>query len=226
MSLTGKPEEITDSDAIAGILSGDTALYEVIIRRYNPYLYKTGRAYGFNHQDTEDLMQETYISAFLSLGKFENRSSFKTWITRIMLNRCFQKMKKSRYQKEMPTELKDDENHRQMFANSPRIADREVLIRELNHILEKALEEIPTEYRIIFSLRELNGFSVAETSEALAISESNVKVRLSRAKKMLRGRIEQMYSPAGVYEFDLIYCDKMVERVMTAIRGNFSINRK
>ena len=76
---------------LKGFWVGETALYEIIIRRYNPYLYKTGRSYGYNHQDTEDLMQETFINAYTNLKKFENRSSFKTWVTRIMLNNCFQK---------------------------------------------------------------------------------------------------------------------------------------
>lgn len=88
---------------------------------------------------------------------------------------------------------------------------------ELGNVLERALNRIPEDYRIVFTLRELNGLSVADTTEALDITESNVKVRLNRAKKMLRLEIEKLYSPEEIYEFNLRYCDAMVDRVMKAI---------
>lgn len=82
-----------DGEVIKGILSGNKSLFEILIRRYNPDLYKIGRGYGYNHQDTEDLMQEVFINSFQSLAKFQNRSSFKTWLIRIMLNECYHKSK-------------------------------------------------------------------------------------------------------------------------------------
>jgi RNA polymerase sigma factor (sigma-70 family) len=215
-------EQVSDTEIIAKILGGETVLYEIIIRRYNSYLYRAGRTYDYNHQDTEDLMQETYLDAFTNLRKFENRSSFKTWITKIMLNNCFQKKKKYSFQKEIPTEFKPHENYRQMFGDAPPEADRNMLIKELNHVLENALRQIPPDYRMVFSLRELNGMSVTETSEALEISENNVKVRLNRARKMLRSEIEKMYSPADIYQFNLVYCDRMVERVMAVVNNQSS----
>lgn len=84
-------EQYTDNEIIAKIIAGETPVFEILIRRYNPYLYKTGKTYGYNHHDVEDLMQETYASTFYNLPKFENRSIFKTWLTKIMLNNCYQK---------------------------------------------------------------------------------------------------------------------------------------
>ena len=210
-------EIYSDQEIINKILDGEIPLYEVIIRRYNPYLYKTGRSYGYMHQDTEDLMQETFIKAFTNLRKFENRSSFKTWITRIMLNNCFQQKKKFSFVNEIPTEFKPYENYKQMFTKTTKEADQRVYTKELSRIIENALQEIPLEYRIVFSLRELNGFSTRQTSETLSISESNVKVRLNRAKKMLRQHIEKIYTPEDIFEFNLIYCDKIVEHVMATV---------
>lgn len=76
-------ETLTDVEVIERILKGEKALYELIIRRYNPYLYKIGRSYNYSHEDTQDLMQDTYIDAYKNLYKFEGRSGFKTWIMRI-----------------------------------------------------------------------------------------------------------------------------------------------
>src|SRR5947208_2242392 len=91
-------EQYTDTEVVAKIVAGEIALYEIIIRRYNAYLFKIGRSYGYNHHDTEDLMQETYLSAYANLGQFEHRASFKTWLVKIMLNHCYQKKLKFSFQ--------------------------------------------------------------------------------------------------------------------------------
>lgn len=205
-----------DIVVIQKINEGNAALYEILIRRYNPFLYRIGRTYHYSHSDTEDLMQETYVQAYFNLVKFENRSSFKTWITRIMLNNCYQKKQKLRYQKEVSLENAKAECLTPLFHQSSN-TEKVMTNKELGHVLENALSLIPEDYRIVFTLRELNGLSVQDTTEALHITESNVKVRLNRAKKMLRTEIEKMYSPEDIYEFNLVYCDPMVERVMTGI---------
>jgi RNA polymerase sigma-70 factor (ECF subfamily) len=214
MTLKGF-EHYSETEIIERIRKGESQLYELLIRRLNPYLYRIGRSYNYNHQDTEDLMQETYISAYFSLDKFEGRAGFKTWITRIMLNHCHQKKQKFSFAKEKPVET-PLKNNTPMFQNNTH-TEKSVLTRELGHVLENALQEIPEDYRIVFTLRELNALSVAETAEAVGISEDNVKARLSRAKGMLRKNIEKMYSKSEIYEFNLVYCDLMVERVMKEI---------
>lgn len=209
-------EHYSDNEIIEKILGGSEALYEILIRRYNPFLYRIGRTYGFNHAETEDLMQETFIQAYYALGKFERRAAFKTWLTRIMLNTCYQKKHRLRYQKEVV--LPDGETTSQdPLFHQPSNTEKMMANKELAQVLERALNHIPEDYRIVFTLRELNGMSVSETMASLAISESNVKVRLNRAKKLLRTEIEKMYSPEEIYEFNLIYCDRIVQRIMTQI---------
>ncbi|MDB5256273.1 MAG: sigma-70 family polymerase sigma factor [Chitinophagaceae bacterium] len=209
-------DQYTDFEIIKKISEGDIKLYEILIRRYNASLYKIGRAYRYNHHDTEDLMQETYINAFYNLSKFEYRAAFKTWLTRIMLNACHHKNKKMSFKNEVATENSPTEKQTPMFQQSID-TEKKIVNKELGQVLEAALNEIPEEYRVVFTLRELNGLSVAETTEVLNITESNVKVRLNRAKKMLRSNIEKIYTPEDVYEFNLIYCDRITEKVMKAI---------
>lgn len=210
------PEIFSDTEIIKKIIEGDIALFEILIRRNNAFLYKTGRAYGYNHEDTQDLMQDTFINAYMSLSKFKNESSFKTWIIKIMLNNCYHKKEKFSFKNEIPNTL--NEKSIPMFSNKKYTdANNEIVNRELNHVIEKSLEQIPIEYRVVFSLREITGLSVAETSEALNITETNVKVRLSRAKLMLRKKIEDKYTAADIYDFNLIYCNAMVSRVMNEI---------
>ena len=209
-------EQYADMEIIQKIIKGEVELYEILIRRYNSFLYKIGRSYRYNHQDTQDLMQEAYISAYCNLKKFENRSSFKTWFTRIMLNHCYQKKQKLSFKNEIIADDLQTEKSNVMFHHSS-TNEKIAVNKELGRVLENAIQEIPEDYRIIFTLRELNGLNVAETAEAMNITESNVKVRLNRAKTMLRAEIEKMYSPQEIFEFNLVYCDGMVEKVMTRI---------
>ena len=208
-------DKFSEAEILSRILGGEKKLYEIIVRRFNPALYKVGRSYNYNHEDTEDLMQETFIDAYKNLVQFEGRSAFKTWIIRIMMNNCYRKKGKSSFKNEIAKDLND--NSTPMFTDSKNDADKIFQNRELGNIIENALIEIPFDYRMVFSLREINGLNVAETASLLNISENNVKVRLNRSKAMLRKQIEKTYSAKELFEFNLIYCDAIVKNVMKAI---------
>ena len=209
-------EQYSDIEVIQRIREGQLPLFEILIRRNNSFLYKTGRSYNYNHEDTQDLMQDTFVEAFVNLAKFENRSSFKTWIIRIMLNKCFKKQQKFSFKNETVREI--NERSVPMFENQNTDLGKTITNRELGFVIEDALKQIPEDYRMVFSFREINGLNVSETAEVLSISESNVKVRLNRAKAMLRKEIEKSYCPEDIFEFNLKYCDIMVERVMALVK--------
>lgn len=211
-------EQYTDTEIITKILDGELALFEILIRRNNPFLYKIGRSYNYNHEDTQDLMQDTFVDAFTSLSKFQAKASFKTWIIKIMLNNCYRKQLKFSSKNEVVHEMNDKSVP--LFSNDQQTDTNKLITnRELGRVIESALKQVPEDYRIVFSLREINGLNVMETADALNISEANVKVRLNRAKKMLRTEIEKSYSPEDVFEFNLVYCNDMVNRVMAIIKN-------
>jgi len=212
-----QPGAITETELITRIRNGERDLFEILIRENNPYLYKTGMSYCYKHEDVEDLMQETFIAAYLNLEKFEGRSTFKTWVTRIMLNKCYHKAQKQNFRNEKTNEI-FNEKATPMFENDRSIDTyRSVLNSELSNIVANALTSIPLEYRMVFSLRELNGMSIAETADLLDISETNVKVRLNRAKQMLREKVKEIYTPQDIFEFNLIYCNRIAGAVMKEI---------
>jgi RNA polymerase sigma factor (sigma-70 family) len=210
-------DQYSDIEIIKRVLDGELALFEILIRRNNSFLYKTGRSYNYNHEDTQDLMQDTFVNAYLNLSGFENRSSFKTWIIKIMLNNCFKKQQKFSFKYEKASDMKDDSIP--AFSDK-RQADtyKTVLNKELGFVVENALQQLPVDYRIVFSLRRINGLSVEETADVLNISPSNVKIRLNRANAMLQKEVEKSYTPEDIYEFNLIYCDTMVNKVMSKIK--------
>ena len=217
MEIIKQPGSLTETELINRIQNGEGELFEILIRRNNPYLYKIGMSYGYNHEDVQDLMQESFIAAYLALEKFEGRSSFKTWITRIMLNQCYQKAQKQSFKNEKGNEMINEKDTPMFESNRTTDTYKSVLNNELSNIVSNALISIPFEYRMVFSLRELNGMSIAETADLLNISETNVKVRLNRAKQMLREKVEEMYSPEDIFEFNLIYCNKIADAVMKKI---------
>ena len=209
----------SDKAVIEKILGGDLALFEVLIRRYNPVLYKIARSYGFNHQDAEDLMQDVHVIAYTQLSQFEGRAAYKTWISRIMINKCLYKLKYGYFKNEIPSENIRECNLQSMHRKTTENQTEELLLnRELTLILERSLQNIPVMYRTVFVLREVEGFSVAETSELLNITAVNVKVRLNRAKSLLQKQIERFYSHTELYAFNLVYCDAIVHKVLDKIR--------
>ncbi|MBO9683168.1 MAG: sigma-70 family RNA polymerase sigma factor [Flavisolibacter sp.] len=207
----------TEDEIIHKILDGEIALFEVLIRRYNSILYKIARSYDFDHETAKDLLQDTHIAAYQNLKNFEGRSSYKTWIAKIMVNKCLYKLSYGSGKYEVLHQIVD-ENSQPMFASKKQSTEANVLNRELSNILEKSLEKIPVHYRTVFILREAEGLSIAETAEMLNITPVNVKVRLNRAKTLLQKELEKYYSKAQLYDFNLIYCDSVVKNVFDAIQ--------
>lgn len=207
---------LTEQEIIQKVTAGETAFFEILMRRHNSALYKLARCYGFNHHDAEDLMQEAYVAAYMNLEKFESRSSFKTWISRILVNKCLYKLNYGPGKREVDeTSAEPVDNH----------TERQVANREFSRMLEHSLEEIPFIYRSVFILREIEGFNVAETAEILNITSINVKVRLNRAKAILQKKMESFYSAAEIYEFNLIYCDKLVKNVFTVLLNRSGLSQ-
>jgi RNA polymerase sigma factor (sigma-70 family) len=208
---------LTDTEVLSRVLAGEIALYEIIIRRYNPLLYKIGRSYGLVHEDVQDVMQDTYITGYEKLYQFQGKAQLSTWLTRIMINKCIYKMK--RRVENLPLSAAD-ENFEEHTAAT--LAGKFPLQIELKRIMEMSLEKLPEPYRMVFLLRETENFSVAQTAEALHISEVNVKVRLNRAKAMMRENLEQWYSKTDIYEFNLKYCTEVVNAVLNRITSTLT----
>jgi RNA polymerase sigma-70 factor (ECF subfamily) len=207
---------LPDSELITRILQGEKNLYALIVRRYNQRLYRVGMGILNDDTEVEDAMQVAYVNAWENLGKFKFRSSFSTWLTRIMINESLLRTKKRKHFLEMK---EDTINHYQQ-SMSQQNALSKLMNADLKRKLEEAIHKLPEKYRTVFILREIENMSVSETKECLAISEMNVKVRLNRAKSMLRNTLGELYRSGDVFEFHLSRCDRMVDNVMSRINSN------
>ena len=204
---------LPDSELVTRILQGEKDLYAHIVRRYNQRLYRVGMGILDDDADVEDAMQVAYINAWENLGKFKFRSSFSTWLTRIMINESLLRTKKRKHFLEM----KEDTINQHEQSISPQNVISKLINADLRKKLEEAIQKLPEKYRTVFILREIENLSVSETKACLAISDINVKVRLNRAKTMLRSALSDLYKSEDVFEFHLSRCDRMVENVMRRI---------
>lgn len=198
--------EMPDAELVQKILAGENRLFEVVMRRYNQRLFRIGMSILEDDMEVEDAMQTAYIKAYEHLPQFEHRSSLFTWLTRIMLNQCYEQQRKKQQAMNV---LHETENKVTM-----RTPDKVLVNKELNGILEQAIARLPEKYRLVFMLREIEELSVKETSEALSIEEPNVKVRLNRAKNMLREELNG-YMKDSIYNFHLTRCDRVVNNVLS-----------
>jgi RNA polymerase sigma factor (sigma-70 family) len=206
--------ELTDSQVINEILNGNKEHYSILMRKYNQRLYRISKGYLKAEAEIEDVMQEAYIKGFQSLKKFEERSQFGTWITRILINECLQRLKK--INKKALFEL-TEENPITMNITDNQNPETKALNKELKKVLEHNIELLPEKYRVVFMMREVEKMSIEETSEALSITSPNVKVRLNRAKEMLRKSLMDLYPVNDVFEFNLIRCNRIAVNVLARI---------
>lgn len=203
-------EVFADSEIIDRILGGEAYLYEVLMRKYNLRLYRICMSIINDDTEAEDIMQTAYINAYLKLKDFRNRSSFSTWLTRILINESLLHKKKRAKREQLTEQAAGHELHRETPLNI-------LMSKELKTILERAVADLPEKYRIVFVMREIEEMSVRETMEILDLGESNVKVRLSRAKEMLRDQLSTFYHSNQLLEFNLVRCDRVVNFVMGSI---------
>jgi RNA polymerase sigma-70 factor (ECF subfamily) len=206
--LTGT---LSDEEIVEWILKGEKSLYESLMRKYNLRLYRVSMSIINDDMEAEDIMQTVYINAYQQLAKFQNRSSFGTWITRILINESLLRKKKIIKHQEALMKNTDNEYHNDTPLNS-------LMNKELKAILENAVSTLPEKYRMVFVMREIQEMSTNETMEVLNLGESNVKIRLNRAKEMLRNELSGYYKSNQLFEFNLIRCDRIADFVMSRIQ--------
>ena len=172
--------------------------------------------YGFSSDDAEDIVQDAHISAFTELKNFKQRSTYKTWISKIMINKCLYKAKYAHSNKEVSASHLINESEEPVHSTKVE-SDRIVNNHELLNIIEVCVQRLPLSYRTVFVLREVEGHNVNDTAALLEISPANVKVRLNRAKVLLRKELEKFYTPSELFDIKLAKCDNIVKGVFDTI---------
>lgn len=207
---------LTDEQVVARILEGETALYEILMRRHNQRLYRAVRAIVRNEAEAEDILQETYVLAYRALRQFEGRAQLSTWLTRIAVNEALGRMRKAARFDSLEETYEEDGAPKVVAVTDPSVSpETQAAAAETRALLEEAIDKLPLPYRQVFMLREVEGLSTEETAESLGVGLDNVKTRLFRARAMLRRNLFRtaQASSAEAFLFPATRCDRVVKHV-------------
>jgi RNA polymerase sigma-70 factor (ECF subfamily) len=214
-SVPAAAEEPDDS-LIRRVCAGETACFELLMRRHNERIYRTVRAVLGDDTDVEDVMQQAYVSAYQHLDRFENRARFSTWMTRIAINEAYARLRKRHRTEAAPWEDSAMADEPEAAGPSP---EQIAANQEIHALLERAVDTLSVPNRMVFVLRSVQGLSTAETADCLKISEEAVKTRLHRANEALRLWLEGQVGDAvpQAFRFHRPRCDAVVSGVLARI---------
>jgi RNA polymerase sigma-70 factor, ECF subfamily len=204
----------SDEEIVQRIVAGEPSLFEILMRRYNQRLFRVVRGILRSSCEAEDVVQQTYLSAYINLAQFAGRAAFSTWLTRIAVHEAFARVRLRKHD-EMPL----DEG----MANGSEPADadpeQQASTRELARLFEEACDSLPDIYRAVFVMRGIEEMSTAETASLLDLTEEVVKVRLFRARSLLQARIDAQVGERArdAFTFGGAKCAGMVRRVMAEL---------
>jgi RNA polymerase sigma-70 factor, ECF subfamily len=190
---------VNDAELLRALKSGDPDAFRELVERHSSTVYNLALRMMNNPQEAEEVLQETFISAFRALDRFEGRSQLGTWLYRIAYNAALMRLRK----RELATSSIDEPHVNDEGEELPRqlidwtgLPDDVVLSRELHEVLGKAVGTLPETLRSVFVLRDIEGLSTAEVAETLSLTETNVKVRLHRARMALREHLTSYFASA------------------------------
>lgn len=193
------------------IIAGEKELYELLVRRNNQTLYRVVKGYVSDERDVEEIMQISFVKAFEKLSTFNMKSKFSTWLIRIAINESLQFNKKnSKYRSINYSDIGYSDN---TLSNPEKL----FIMNESTQIFENAISQLEPIYKIVFILKEIDKMSIKDISDSLEISESNVKVRLHRAKGRIKEILYIKQTAENILEFGNNRCDKMVLNVMRSL---------
>ncbi len=205
-----------DAEVVRRVLAGETALFELLMRRHDQRVYRAVRSILHDEAEAEDAMQQTWLLAWTGLSGFAGASAFSTWLVRIAVNEALGRARRRARGAAAISLAGAAEGAMGVPDDSP---EERATGAESRRILERSIDRLPQPYRTVFVLREVEQLSTAETADALGLSEDAVKVRLHRARLALRDTLAEEIGVAAPQTFTFLAprCNRLVAAVMQRI---------
>jgi RNA polymerase sigma-70 factor, ECF subfamily len=176
--------------------AGDISAFEELVHRYDRNVFRIAQHITQNREDAEDVVQDAFLKSYENLQNFQEQSKFYTWLVRIAVNEALMRLRRRRPERmvSLDEEVKTDEDSmpREVADWSPN-PEQLYTQSELRDILTKTIQGLPSSFRTVFVLRDVEGLSTEETAEALDLSIPAVKSRLLRARLQLRERLNKYF---------------------------------
>jgi RNA polymerase sigma-70 factor, ECF subfamily len=225
-SPANQATRIDDTELAGRVAQGDQHAFESLMRRHNGKLFRVARAILKDDADAEEALQDAYLDAYRHMGGFAGAAKLETWLTRIVINQALMRLRKRRRDHVIVpfagTQMDHAERYEDAIPDTNAESPSSSLLRgEIRRLLEQRIDELPTPFRVVFVMREVEEMSTDEIAECLAIPVATVRTRLFRARALLRQALarEMDLATADVFRFDGARCDRIVARVLASIEN-------
>lgn len=211
----------TEADLVARARNRDETAARAIIRANNRRLFRVARAITRDDSEAEDIVQESYVRAFTRLADFRGESSLGTWLTRIVINEAYGRLRRRRTSAPFEGAEAAQAAAQIIPFPSPHLdPERTMAQHEINQILERAIDALPEPFRVVVVARLIEEMSVEETAGLLDLKPETVKTRLHRARLLLRADLERQVGPmlTEVFPFAGARCERMADAVIARLR--------
>src|SRR5689334_9272057 len=193
-SRVGEPTD--ESVLVDAARKGDIGAFESLVKRYDRNVFRIAQHITQNREDAEDVVQDAFLKAYQNLGQFQGQSKFYTWLVRIAVNEALMRLRRRRPERmvslDEDVKTEEDSMPREVADWSPN-PEQQYNQEELRDILQRTIQGLPSSFRTVFVLRDVEGLSTEETAEALGLSIPAVKSRLLRARLQLRERLNKYF---------------------------------
>jgi RNA polymerase sigma-70 factor (ECF subfamily) len=216
---------LDDAELVRRTARNDETAFETIMRRHNGRLFRVARAILKDDAEAEDALQEAYIDAYRNIGKFRGDANLSTWLTRIVINQALGRLRKRKRDGVVvpfaTPHWSDQEHEEGTVADTRTDSPETAAIRaDIRRLLEQKLDELPTAFRMVFIMREVEDMTVEETAACLSIPSATVRTRLFRARALLRESLSRDLDSASaeIFAFAGERCDRIVARSLERFR--------
>lgn len=211
----------TDAELAQGVANASEPAFRLLMRRYNQPLFRTARSILRDDAEAEDALQDAYMAAYRAIGSFRGDSKLATWLTRIVVNECLARLRKSRRGAQIiPMDGEGDAAlavaETRMSEESPNPIESEAIGTQSRRLIEAKIDALPDAFRTVFVMRAVEEMSVEEVASCLDIPEATVRTRFFRARSLMREALarEADKAVASAFSFAGERCDRIVERVI------------
>jgi len=193
---------MTEMALVAGLRRGDSGAFETLVRTHMPALLRVARRFMRAEEDARDAVQDAFVAAFRSIGKFEAGAQLSTWLHRIVINACLMRLRTQRRRPEEDLEAllpRFREDGHQVERSVPWSEDAETILErtELCGVVRSCIDSLPDTYREVLLLRDIEELSTEEAARVLGVTPNAVKVRLHRARQALRTLLHPYMRPVN-----------------------------
>jgi RNA polymerase sigma factor (sigma-70 family) len=224
MKSSNSAAAATDMALVERIGTGDHGAFETLMRKYNGKLFRIARAILKDDGDAEDALQDAYLEAYRHLDEFRGGSELSTWLTRIVINQALMRVRKDKrrsaivpFRNGMTTDA--DGAEAQVPDNRSESPSASAIRAETRRILERRIDELPSAFRAVFVMREVEEMPIDEIAQCLSITPATVRTRLFRARALLRAALAHDIDVAtgDVFAFAGARCDRIVANVLSRL---------